>query len=114
MKSRFKYIKHTFPDNRCGLFVGKVLDWNNIPSLYENGRLKSSYKIASDIVWTHLAQAMGFCEYIYENCGIVLDYLTEHKILKEEPLVHFANNVENEIIRRFPTQFLMNIFSQKK
>jgi hypothetical protein len=76
--------------------------------------LKTSYKLASDIVvWIHLAQAMGFCEYINENCGKILDYLTYHKILKEESLVRFANNVENEIIRRFITQFLMNIFSHK-
>ena len=86
----------------------------NILSLYETGRLKTSYKIASDItVWIHLTQDMVFCEHINENCGIVLAYLIDHKILKEEPLVRFANNVENEIIRRFLTQFLMNIFSHK-
>jgi len=56
--------------------------------------LKTSYKIASDIaVWIHLAQAMGFCEHINENCDKFLDHLTDHKILKEEPLVGFVNNV---------------------
>jgi hypothetical protein len=87
---------------------------NNITSLYETGRLKASYKIATDIVvWIHLAQAMSFCEHINEKCCKGLDYLTDHKTQKEEPLVRFASNVENEIIRRFLTQFLMNIFSHK-
>jgi len=68
--------------------------------------LKTSYKIASDfVVWIHLAQEMGFCEHINEKCGKVLDCLTDHKFLKEESLVRFANNFENEIIRRFLIQF---------
>jgi hypothetical protein len=76
--------------------------------------LKTSYKIASDIVvWIHLAQAMGFCEHINENCDKVLDYLTDHKILKEETMVRFDNNVESVIIRRFFTYVLMNVFFHK-
>ena len=84
---------------------------NNIPSIYETGRLKTSYKIASDIVVSiRLAHVVGFCEHINENCDQGLDHQTNHKILKEESLVRFAKNVENEIIRRFLTQVLKNIF----
>ena len=56
---------------------------------------------------------MGFCEHINENCDKVLDYITDHKIPKRETFVCFDNNVENEIIRRFLTKFLMNICSHK-
>jgi hypothetical protein len=61
--------------------------------------LKTSYKTTSNVVvWIHRAQATGFCDHSNESCGKGVDSLTDHKILKEEFVVHFARNVENEII----------------
>jgi hypothetical protein len=72
--------------------------------------LKTSYKIASDVVvGIHRAQATGFCDHINGNCGKVVDSLTDHKILKGELVVNFARNVENDVIfyeRKFKRAYI--------